>query len=247
MAQRFDRRTQSQPAASPDGADGVCGCTERRPQDLEGLVDPTACRSWTVSPARRRLLWVSSTLLLVLVSGLVPPSAVGLEPTVKELRRRLVDPIRRQSGDDSRTVGDLIEQLGVGRPRHATRYRLLPNGDREVHFLNLRSNREKDAGWSPSALPAFDAEQAQWIRLEWNESSPWLIALLEYAAPRTRLPAQWLLWELGERLPPKGELIVIGSPTRGWEAVAVPESAHDPSEERRVEREARFAVGLASP
>lgn len=187
---------------------------------------------------RRWLPWLLLGLLLVLVSGFVPPQSLGLAPTAEELQQRF-DGLEAPPAESAR---ELIDRLGIGEPDLAVKRRFLGASTREAYDL-FRTNGQAAPEGRPSALLPMDSSQAEWLQLMWKPSDPWLVAILDGVARRISPGAETIMWTLKDRMLPEHEVFeIIGTRARGWEAGSGPWAGGSPAGER-AQADADAALG----
>jgi hypothetical protein len=196
-----------------------------------------------LSAPRRRLLWSSLALLLILASGFVPPQAVGLAPTAGELAQRFAELGARPE----ESAGELVDRLGIGEPDLAVLRTSRPGDQREALDLFTVEGGTAEGGVVPAGRPAalapMDATGAEWLQLMWKPTDPWLVAALDRLARRISPGAETIMWTLKDRMLPEHEVFeIVGTRARGWEAGSGPWAGGSPAGQQ-AQADAAAALG----
>jgi hypothetical protein len=188
---------------------------------------------------RRWLSWSVLVLLLVCVSGFIPPQAVGLAPTAEALRQKF----QGLGATPNESARDLVDRLGIGEPDLAVKRRFLGVNKREGYEL-FRTDGESAPSGRPLSLLPMDSSQAEWLQLTWEPADPWLVAILDELARKISPGAETIMWTFKDRALPEREVFeILGTRARGWEAGAGPWAGGSPAGQR-VRADVDAALGL---
>lgn len=158
--------------------------------------------------------WILAALLAVLVSGLIPPSAIGLEPTLVELEQRA------QELSPGATVREVADALGMEPVVAELRRFPSPRPLGDIERVELSGSRV--AAWSARPEKGVEGpDDVLLISLKFESSRPWLLNLGQRIAdrfpssnPAPGVPIASVAAALEES--ERWSFVMSGSPDEGW-------------------------------